>query len=703
MTKKTLDDRVTVNKRRKAIKSCTFCRKRKKKCDQKKPMCSNCLSKGLPECIYTDEFSYQLSTKRLLDSTPNVQLLKKIQELEQRLKQCENASSETGNKQKNPLEEFYVLSQKRGRYIFFGPTSIRSILSSSGPQFDQQYSVIWERVKSERQKWKKYNKNPLPSELGILKDPLNLKTSLMEAVCAELPTYETVEREILKFFDSPLYQCFNILDKEKVLNDLHKCFTTDKTVTDENEHLIVSLELQEKDKCYKIGVILGVMSCVYYNTKTPDAIQKFIKFLMGLNTSKVCFVERAQFLMLRYVYHVYNGITGGDGSYITNLVNIMCDTALLLGMHRKISHIYKGQERIIGSLSSMKTLWLWILFADLDISFNMGRPLRVTNEYFSDDELENDEEASCMNCLLKDYISLARKCMKGIFNRDKYLNLKQMIEDIIFFIEKKFKPIENYTNIELPSHVEPRQLLILSSLFCMLTTFYTLRRLSFKENSCEVENGCIKFSLISLSISIATTIKCFELDQDHFPELLEKGAKSITPFLNMSILLRGNFMLRSLVELYSIFCSKITVFDRKTSLSIYGGISKLDLSDLLIPTEHYISLKSAFDKLCMIFDRLFEPKYKNLHRSLSKSSSFVVVVAVEKVSRKILIEGIKIRASAETSWDNSSHELEDSIAETLRMMSDEFWNSYNNEPLNFLDTGAESLFPNAEEFDQQQR
>ena len=42
------------SKRHKPIRSCSFCRKRKLKCDQQKPICSSCKSRELSECIYTD-------------------------------------------------------------------------------------------------------------------------------------------------------------------------------------------------------------------------------------------------------------------------------------------------------------------------------------------------------------------------------------------------------------------------------------------------------------------------------------------------------------------------------------------------------------------------------------------------------------------------------------------------------------------------
>ncbi|KAG0661622.1 hypothetical protein C6P45_001299 [Maudiozyma exigua] len=44
----------TKSKRHKPIRSCSFCRKRKLKCDQKKPICSSCKSRELSECIYTE-------------------------------------------------------------------------------------------------------------------------------------------------------------------------------------------------------------------------------------------------------------------------------------------------------------------------------------------------------------------------------------------------------------------------------------------------------------------------------------------------------------------------------------------------------------------------------------------------------------------------------------------------------------------------
>lgn len=67
-----------VNKlRRKTVKSCLFCRKRRLKCDRKRPGCSTREARGLPECTYIEKLTNVVDPSVLLESTPNVGLVRK--------------------------------------------------------------------------------------------------------------------------------------------------------------------------------------------------------------------------------------------------------------------------------------------------------------------------------------------------------------------------------------------------------------------------------------------------------------------------------------------------------------------------------------------------------------------------------------------------------------------------------------------------
>ncbi|GCE97933.1 hypothetical protein ZYGM_004020 [Zygosaccharomyces mellis] len=82
---------INKKKRRKPIKACTFCRRRKLRCDQQKPMCSTCIARGLPECVYVEGSSMprvRISDQDGVDSkgaAANESLLLKVNELERQL------------------------------------------------------------------------------------------------------------------------------------------------------------------------------------------------------------------------------------------------------------------------------------------------------------------------------------------------------------------------------------------------------------------------------------------------------------------------------------------------------------------------------------------------------------------------------------------------------------------------------------------
>lgn len=77
-------------KRNKLIKSCGFCRRRKLRCDQQKPMCSTCISRNLVACQYAEEFNKSVEKKAIYGTFSNMELLKKIDDLENKIQLLEN-------------------------------------------------------------------------------------------------------------------------------------------------------------------------------------------------------------------------------------------------------------------------------------------------------------------------------------------------------------------------------------------------------------------------------------------------------------------------------------------------------------------------------------------------------------------------------------------------------------------------------------
>ena len=163
-------------KRRKPIRSCAFCRKRKLRCDRQKPICSTCKTKGRSDCIYTEEFAHRVESGELFGSTPNVELLKRIEDLEKRVGDKQKGKQYTTMNTKplrNPYARFYYLECKNsGRRIMYGPTSLRTYLSNDDNRFVNTYNQLWSKVKIERNRWKAKHKWTMKPESRLLEGPL---------------------------------------------------------------------------------------------------------------------------------------------------------------------------------------------------------------------------------------------------------------------------------------------------------------------------------------------------------------------------------------------------------------------------------------------------------------------------------------------------------------------------------------------------
>ncbi|GAV49194.1 hypothetical protein ZYGR_0N06010 [Zygosaccharomyces rouxii] len=136
---------VTVKKKRmKPIKSCTFCRRRKLRCDQQKPMCSTCIARELPECVYMESSSTPrtVAGKRgnidSIGSMPNTKLLLKVNELERQLRDVANKISGNSASEDNSLGDM----PQGGTESLVGSSSAVSPSSTSPNSTDAHLHTI---------------------------------------------------------------------------------------------------------------------------------------------------------------------------------------------------------------------------------------------------------------------------------------------------------------------------------------------------------------------------------------------------------------------------------------------------------------------------------------------------------------------------------------------------------------------------------
>ncbi|CAL9738217.1 zinc finger transcription factor Yrm1p [Monosporozyma servazzii] len=253
-------------RRRKPAKSCSFCRHRKLKCDQKRPICSSCKSRNLSNCEYpvADAFIQSGMNDSLNDNTniynepshapviDTTTLMMKVESLERQIDEISknspsvtydgispkvsnssNNSSLSGMSPStrsakstvstiptpqddvfqnfnqhlsNPLADFYYLQSKpSGRKILYGATSVRTSLFKHKFGFGKKYDQLWGKVKLERTKWKKQHNTLTSVDLDLVeKQSDSMFNTLLDRLCFELPPYNKCIEIINLFFDSTL-------------------------------------------------------------------------------------------------------------------------------------------------------------------------------------------------------------------------------------------------------------------------------------------------------------------------------------------------------------------------------------------------------------------------------------------------------------------------------------------------------------------
>ena len=234
------------SKRHKPIKSCTFCRKRKLKCDQQKPMCSSCKSREMNECIYSDLIAKATTpsghrTARTTDagikdnlSSDNLVGTMKYHQMKtydssspdkpnspttSRISTYEGPSlsaidhnvtdsvtsssgSAVDDKIPNPFRNYYYIQCKEnGRTITYGPTSLRTFIMRNNWGFKDKYIQLWKKIKVERNIWKKKYMTNIKTELEFMELTIGDSVSILNDVLPCLPDFDSIKGYINEFFD----------------------------------------------------------------------------------------------------------------------------------------------------------------------------------------------------------------------------------------------------------------------------------------------------------------------------------------------------------------------------------------------------------------------------------------------------------------------------------------------------------------------
>ncbi|CUS23400.1 LAQU0S09e03906g1_1 [Lachancea quebecensis] len=680
-------------KRRKAIKQCLFCRKRKLKCDKKKPMCTTCVTRGFGECVYVEQFGRDVSARELLNSAPNVELLNKVKALEKELDYYKNTSLTKGEGH-NPLRDVQILIKKDERTIYHGCTSFRAALSESRFKFSTYHSFFWARVKDDRRRWKNLNGYSTLKEVTVMEKERSNLLSVLGAVCEALPPFEQIETIVKKFFSSILHEGFKVLDMEKTLHNLRMCFIKGPQDPVTGLHSVIQLWPAFKKNYYCIGIILEILCLMSYSSAIPEAIDIFNKYLTSFVTKKAFYIDRVQYLFLRYLYKSLN-YGGGDDSNLVFLAQAMSASAICVGLHRDIKDLLKGDSVDHGNAIYLENLWLWILYADLETSFNVGTPPKISESFVNYKMIERPDYGSC--ALLKDLIRPVRSIMTVLYLENRIPDMEAIVDKIKGLLETHFKPLRFYKekeNLKITSFVE---IDIYTWLLAMIGVFSNFRRVYFKDCSPSSINSALQFTILPLALSMGTIEAFFELDK-------EAAAKAQSPLqgglpFNLAVansLVQKHFP-RSLSEIYTLMGSlgSFPDFDSARFQYPLSPVFDIPLDSLRCVDDHYVSFKQASEVIEQLLGEWEEEKNHDMVKLLKRHSyAFVVSFAIQKSHKDLFDQCFKRKElqSTRTGEQSNSNDMEQKAAasspsnsfggqefmpdEILKELADEFWKNY---------------------------
>lgn len=628
-------------KRRKAIKSCAFCRRRKLRCDQKKPRCSTCVARNLAECVYSQGLQHNASTETR-ELVPLPGFGESTTTYNVTIEPLAGAS-------RNQLDTFFTLQCKEsGRKVYYGPTSARTLMAKNDWGLLERFRQATTKIKTARIDFKKKNGVSMLRELQTIDTPQSI-----QQIVPVLPTYETILRCVHDFFDNPcLYPQNSGLDKRKVFQDLEEGLVVGQQLVPGVERAVVELKPGPKCNYYRLGVIFSILALTHYYEDLPLPLESFFVYLAGCNTAKAMYIERCQTFLLRFTYRLAHGYNGGDNSHLMLLVDNMINTAIYLGLNKDICILYRGQEATAGSLDSLQALWYWILLADFDIALNIGRPLRIS-PYDYDGPLVDHTDA--LYGVMGRFLKIARHIICDIHNKKRTPELDVHCETIITFIEHEFSPFELYTDPALMQIHKLPHMHILCNALSLLSTCYGLRWTALKCSTPSVKNGAVKAMLLSYSVISSISKFCFEQDRVKYSHMLVPECKNITPYLTGGISIWCTLFVRILMFFYGFAHSEMTLFESGPVFTQNSSpTDECDLSNLRGPEDRAISFSTYFNIACEKLDALAATNDPHMKMVLRRSRFYVLLMGKDKILRALTKTAVECRTNAETSWLTNS-------------------------------------------------
>ena len=659
-------------RRRKTMKTCLFCQKRKLKCDHARPMCQQCSTRKLPECIYTNGFNFDVTVEELIGTSP---VPPNTPSTSSTLSNTDSKNIAPTTDDKNLLS-FQFMDSQEGQCHMYGPTSWKAIVNYDKGTFEREYIDLWNVQKNKYYDWKERRcaSEPKPKYWIHFHDVSNI----LKIICNVLPTYEKTRDTLDKFFSSTVHDVYRIIDRKRTMDAFNKLFVVTK-VEPSFEGLLIDvvtdIKIPADGNLYYIGIILLIISHTLSNFNPDKSLTGFLEQLAFSPRFSDHFVERPQFLLLMYLLREYqSNLPIWETNQNNNLIMSICQSCAILGLD-KIDKWHTKSNYSDDVIYSLKRTFYWTMFYDVKVSFEEGKVLCLSDEQFDYDELYNLERSELetdrelrRSAVMTKFLKIVRPMVNNLNStnfKDKNL-LNDYAKQLIDYFECGVIPISLYIGMGklLPADVFDLPIVALGG--SILPSLYHMRKKYFGENSIEVNNGIIKYCIMMINYSCKIMLWADEMDSFIDPQYYI-NKETITHHLRYSICFIAPIMKRTLFQFHDYFFQNISIENLSSSYQLYDrdgfNDQSVPLDNFKIDQSRYYQIIPALQQIESIEKSVLSHTVYDLHRRLHHSATFVSLSGLQMISYILALQTTKLIKCPGTN-------------QTIQQTGTDLWNEY---------------------------
>ncbi|GMM57716.1 hypothetical protein DAKH74_043320 [Maudiozyma humilis] len=631
--------------RRRGQLSCTFCKKRKLKCNQTRPVCGQCKKRGLQLCVYPRDTPLPIPSEELYSKFPNLKLAQRVSQLETEARLRELSYS-TDTVDSPPRLKRYFDS---GTGSIYGPSSLKCI-SNTKVGSRQDFSM-----KLSQKVMQKYERTCVSHQYAPVSHIAGYDRGLPKDVeamlCADVPCVEWIERRVAAFFNSSLYEIIGVIDEKRTLRDLHQMFLIDSNNEDGNKSRgIVGINL-EGNNIFSVGIVLMTVLLSPGESDIYPGLQNCIQYITSICLLATRYVERSQFLILAIIGKLCDPSTSCNNYDDTRLlVNHLCNCCVILDLQNVDSIYLEGYSSF--ERDALKQTFYWTLLLDVRASLKFGAPITITDDNLDVDSIFRDVPSPLNNVntrrsnLMKRFLKLSRSIISS-FNRIGGMRLSQVVTSLDMlseFMKSNLLPIRFYLEVQEGLLFDMFDFIVLGTVLEISLVLSHTRQLYFNDKSECINKDIVKFASVLGELALNNIIVSHNQDEHSYPKLFQR-TDSVTPHLQLSIVVGHEFLIRSLTHLYKY------AFD--------GWWIQTGTSQDMVAVFDSEEIESNVEEMHMLFEGLFHDKYPSLKGHLKHSGIFVSIALLENVfysSWSIAKKNVHL-----TSYDESRHVLNDAF------------------------------------------